>query len=181
MRELSVLGEGNFGRVTLIEYTYKNFSAKYAKKEFKVKQSTIEEISIEEIEFRKKEFVDEMHMTSYLSDLGTKMESTEGSQNVILLAGFDFSKNQIFLEYCDGNSLESFITSSDNEMNELKINSLLTDVLIQGFKACFFLYKKRILHNDIASRNILISWQNDKMILKLSDYGLSRLETPVIF
>jgi serine/threonine protein kinase len=46
--------------------------------------------------------------------------------------------------------------------------------MIQFFKGLEFVHQNNIIHLDIKPCNILIKIMNDKIILKITDFGLSR-------
>ena len=63
-------------------------------------------------------------------------------------------------------------------MDEKNVNLTIIDVLRQGYEGCMFLSEKKVLHNDIAARNILVTTDGT---FKISDFGLARMQVPVIF
>ncbi|CAD5231889.1 unnamed protein product [Bursaphelenchus xylophilus] len=72
----------------------------------------------------------------------------------------------IVLEYCQGGSLDVYLQTTKNICVGERVQYLKE--VASGMK---FLEKEKIVHRDLASRNVLI---NNCGVLKISDFGLSR-------
>ena len=103
------------------------------------------------------------------------MEKIEGNnkdnKNTVRYYEYFDNDNQIaiIMEYCDTNLLTYFAERKDS-FNDKEILDLLSQ-LNNTFK---IMYENKICHFDISLDNILIKYENDKIIYKLSDYGVSK-------
>lgn len=70
-------------------------------------------------------------------------------------------------EFCSLGSLKDLLISNPLEFSKL------IDISKQISAGLLFLASKSIVHRDIAARNILVN-QEDKLVAKVSDFGLSR-------
>ena len=103
------------------------------------------------------------------------MEKIEGKNKdnkntVKYYENFD-NDNQIaiIMEYCD-QSLLTYFAEREGTFNDKEILDLLSQ-LNNTFK---IMYENKICHFDISLDNILIKYEKDKIIYKLSDYGVSK-------
>ncbi|CAD5224512.1 unnamed protein product [Bursaphelenchus okinawaensis] len=95
-------------------------------------------------------------------------------EHLILLYGYSdvdmdaspFQPPFIVLEYCPGGSLDVYLQATKNISVGEKV--LYLKEVAAGMR---FLEKEKIVHRDLASRNVLI---NTCGLLKISDFGLSR-------
>jgi len=72
----------------------------------------------------------------------------------------------ISMEHVNGTNMKNFIDATQGGMNELQIIYVLKRVLA----GLVYLHEKDIIHRDIKSDNILVSFQGD---IKIVDFGFS--------
>ena len=75
----------------------------------------------------------------------------------------------IIMELCDTN-LQSVLNERPNAFNAGEIREILNQ-LNNTFK---IMNDKKIIHRDLKLDNILIKYENNKKIVKLADYGISK-------
>ena len=75
----------------------------------------------------------------------------------------------IIMELCD-NDLEKMLTKQKKPFNDKEILEILT----QLNNTFIIMHEHKIYHRDLSLDNILIKKENDKIIYKLSDYGISK-------
>ncbi|CAK71071.1 unnamed protein product (macronuclear) [Paramecium tetraurelia] len=75
----------------------------------------------------------------------------------------------IVLEYCRGQSLNSYIKELKHQLNVRIIQNILWE-LLQGVA---YLHSLNIIHRDIKPENIILNIQEKKIDLKIVDFGLS--------
>lgn len=155
--------EGNSNIIQIGEYCFSRTNVigkgSYAKvyKGFHSKTPNIP-VAIKEIfdEFSSKSFIDEIFITKSIK-----------SENVVQVYDSHINSGDkkcfIFLEYCEGGTLE-----------KLKGKNLTLDLIrkifkqiMQGMKA---LYSHRIIHRDLKLDNILVKGE----IIKISDFGFAK-------
>ena len=93
------------------------------------------------------------------------------SQNVVKLYSFLETQDEIVLvlELCDM-TLETMI-EEDNPFNNLYFFQQFVIKLNNALKV---IYQKKIMHRDIKPENIFIKIENNQIIPKLADFGISR-------
>ncbi|MDF9449915.1 protein kinase [Bacillus toyonensis] len=84
---------------------------------------------------------------------------------------FDDKNRQYIMEYID-DSLYSYISKHNNTLDFAKRNNLIQQI----FKAFIYIHSKDVLHRDISPSNILIKKYDGTDIIKVSDFGLVKLE-----
>ena len=112
-------------------------------------------------------------------------EKIESSQNeAIILSKFncenivkyyDISKDEnniyILMEYCNGENLRSFIDNNMNN-NTLIEEDIIYNIISQICKGIQEIHNKKIIHRDLNPKNIFM---NKNMIIKIGDFGISKL------
>ena len=148
---LEILGKGTYGTVYKVQN--KNTKIFYAIK--KIKSDTINEgipsTALREISILK------------------KMKH----QNIVSVEGIAFSDKDIelCLEYCKYD-LRKLIQEKKNDNNFYTLN-FIKNIMYQILKSVDYLHSHKILHRDIKPQNILI--KDDTLVIKLTDFGLSRV------
>ncbi|XP_046849314.1 angiopoietin-1 receptor-like isoform X2 [Xenia sp. Carnegie-2017] len=105
-----------------------------------------------------------------------------GHENVVKLYGACAQEVPIMLvmEYCKNGNLKDFLINSqmypDSDESYTNIYSKLTERQLLTFaveicKGMIYLDEQKVVHRDIASRNILLT---EKLVPKISDFGLAR-------
>jgi len=67
-----------------------------------------------------------------------------------------------------------------NVLEEERTSLTVSDLLFMCYGACkglAYLEKNGVIHRDISLRNFLVYSSNDKYVVKVSDFGLSRIDT----
>jgi serine/threonine protein kinase len=82
---------------------------------------------------------------------------------------------RIFMEYLPSGNLYTYLTQSNSNSSDLLSNEF--HLIYQLAQVMAYLSNKKIVHRDLATRNIL--FQNEQHI-KLSDFGLSRFAGEIL-
>jgi len=105
-----------------------------------------------------------------------KIMSLLDHENVVTIRGVAFattpageSQLQIVIEYCNAGSLDKLL-EGDKLSEEGKAHGLL-----DAAKGMQYLHDRDIIHRDIASRNCLAHKAGNRTIVKIADFGLSRM------
>lgn len=94
------------------------------------------------------------------------------SPHILEVYAYDDNNNSYIMEYVDS-TLEDYI-NKNNQTLTLKDRYLL---VLQVLKAINYLHSKGILHRDISYCNILIKKYEDVVVVKISDFGLIKVES----
>lgn len=82
----------------------------------------------------------------------------------------------IVMEYCDLGDLNKFYKTYTHMFKEMEVKVQLMRQIIDGIA---FLHSRNIVHRDIKPGNILVkSTQNGYAVIKLGDFGLSKILDP---
>ena len=97
---------------------------------------------------------------------------SENNENSVKFYESFISKNEfvIVLELCD-ESLTKYLIRKKECFNIKEISEILSQ-LNKTFK---IMQEKKIVHRDLKPDNILIKFENKKIIVKLCDYGISKI------
>ncbi|WP_413527594.1 protein kinase family protein [Marinilactibacillus psychrotolerans] len=84
---------------------------------------------------------------------------------------YDYDKNQYVMEYMDWN-LHKYIQKKNAELT----SDDRKKIVYQIFKAFEYIHRKKLLHRDISPNNILLNEYDDALVVKISDFGLVKVE-----
>lgn len=145
--EKKLIGEGSYAKV----YKYKD---PFYKKTFAVKTA--------------KRDLDEKEIQRFKTEYETMRELN--SPYVIEVYNFDDNKLEYIMEYADF-TLEKFILKNNSKLTITERKNLIYQVL----KAFEYIHNKERLHRDISLNNILIKQYESLNIIKISDFGLVKV------
>ncbi|KFD55185.1 hypothetical protein M513_03826 [Trichuris suis] len=92
-------------------------------------------------------------------------------ETVVTFVGITVSTTatMLVIEYVNGGSFDNIL--KNEQINNKTIGQILWDVA----RALIYLKQNSVIHRDIATRNILVSKQNGKLVRgKICDFGMSR-------
>ena len=147
---IKVLGQGSFGKATLIQDKFSN--------EFQV----MKEMNLRNLDEKSK---------SQLREEG-KIISKLDHENIIKLYDdyHDINTEYLFMEYADGGDLLNQLTKAMDKREkipELKIVNWFIEIC----EAIKYIHNKNILHRDLKELNIFLTSNNH---IKLGDFGLAK-------
>lgn len=145
---LKLIGEGSYANVFKYKDDFYNrhFVLKRAK-------SNLDE---KELERFKREF-DEMHALH--------------SPYIVEVYSFNEERNEYIMELMDC-TLERYMEKN----NAFMPISQRRNIIIQLLRAFRYLHSKNIYHRDISTKNVLLKLYDDTVIVKISDFGLVKIE-----
>ena len=159
------LGNGSFGEVYLTNYTAKNASNS---EQVALKKIVLHGVNEKEKEGCKKEV-----------ELMKKISESPTSPHVIKY--FDSFTNPshenlyIAMEYCSRGDLSSKIKANVKSRKEFD-PEIVYEYIYQITDGINELHvKHKIAHRDLKPANILIAWESEKEVLKISDFGLAKV------
>lgn len=97
------------------------------------------------------------------------------SPYVIEVYNFDDEKQQYVMEFAD-DTLDSYILKNNGSMDVKERIGLIRQIL----RAFIYINNKGVLHRDISTKNILIKKYDGLNVIKVSDFGLVKLEDSVL-
>ena len=172
-RKLKTLGEGSFGKVILVEKVgssgqdASNYFALKISKRFKKEKKNIEENATKEEEKPKELNFIELRELVIMKKLK--------HQNTMTLKDYKFCRDDreiwILMDYFPIDLGKFFSQNKNNKkvMNEKFFKNIAHQILT-GLN---YLHQNKIMHRDLKLENIL--YDEDKNIVKITDFGLSRL------
>ena len=171
------LGSGAFGEVYLTDYTAKNASNS---EQVALKKIAFDEMNEEEC---KKE-IDLMeqisnsstnpHVVKYLDSFIGKVYTGGLLSRVVEMISPSHGNLYIAMNYCSCGDLDSKIEANINSKGQFD-PKIVYDYIYQIADGINKLHKHNIVHRDLKPANILITLENDKEILKISDFGLAKV------
>jgi eukaryotic-like serine/threonine-protein kinase len=97
------------------------------------------------------------------------------SPYVIEVYHFDDEKQQYVMEYAD-ETLDSYISKNNSGLDVKERINLVRQIL----RAFIYINNKGVLHRDISTKNILIKKYEGLNVIKVSDFGLVKLEDSIL-
>ncbi|PRP77839.1 putative leucine-rich repeat receptor-like protein kinase [Planoprotostelium fungivorum] len=145
---MNKIGSGSFGVV---------YRAKWRKTDVAVKQIRADRVT------QKKQLEDFIHEISIIQGLKSHL-------NIVAYIGVTIPPQSlsIITEYCSGGSLQRYLEK--NPKCEMNTKIKFMKEIAQGMH---HLHKEKVIHRDLASRNILLGENN---VAKVTDFGLSRTQ-----
>ncbi|KAI9145533.1 kinase-like domain-containing protein [Paraphysoderma sedebokerense] len=77
----------------------------------------------------------------------------------------------IVMEFADGGNLQSYVSSQKEYLSEKEVLNLFCQIAL----ALHIVHSHNILHRDLKTSNVLISGSGSSKVLKLGDFGISKL------
>lgn len=97
------------------------------------------------------------------------------SPYVIEVFKFDEDKKEYYMEYADY-TLDKYISKKNNSITVRERQKIIKQIL----KAFEYINSKKILHRDISTKNILLKKYDNLHVVKISDFGLVKVEESVL-
>ena len=147
-----VLGKGKFGVVYLAihKHTQEKVAVKVIKKE-KLKTSEAKELVFIEVGILK---------LCHHPNIIRLLDNLENEDYIFIVT-----------EYIKGEILENYFRSKKFEFTE----SQAATIMLQIANGVKYLHKYGIVHRDLKPENIMITQQNNEDIIKIMDFGLSKI------
>ncbi|AJG57821.1 protein kinase domain-containing protein [Bacillus cereus] len=146
--QLKIIGEGSYAKVFKYKDTFYNCFFAVKKANSNLTKAEYQRFCTEFVEMRKLK-----------------------SPYVLEVFKFDKENHQYIMEYAD-ESLYTYISKRNNTIDFFKRINLIQQI----FKAFTYIHSKNVLHRDISPSNILIKIYDGAEIIKVSDFGLIKLE-----
>ena len=81
---------------------------------------------------------------------------------------FEDDENILIVEdYCALGDLASYLKKNSSKMNRKTVKSIIGQII----EATYYLHQKKIIHRDIKLNNVLVSYDENEIIVKLGDFG----------
>ncbi|PAV59180.1 hypothetical protein WR25_24605 [Diploscapter pachys] len=157
------LGEGGFGEVYLTDYTAKNASNS--------EQVALKKILLHGMDEEEKKKCNEE------AELMKKISESSTNQHIVKYLDSFQSHDNLFIamDYCSREDLSSKIKANVNSKEKFDPETVY-DYIYQIADGINELHvKHKIAHRDLKPANILIAWDNEKEVLKISDFGLVKV------
>jgi hypothetical protein len=96
--------------------------------------------------------------------------------NIVRLLDHLENNNHIFIvmEYIEGGTLRQYFKKRKFNFSERQATNIMSQI-VSGIK---YLHQYGIVHRDLKPDNIMITQQNDFGIIKIMDFGLSKIVSP---
>ena len=96
-------------------------------------------------------------------------------RNVITIIDFcewkEGNSAWIFMEFCKYGSLNDFCRNYPDQFNHKQVK---LDLMLQMAAGLKFLHESNLIHRDIKPSNILLTQEDKEIVVKISDFGVSR-------
>ena len=98
-------------------------------------------------------------------------------ENIVKLYGVEETDREtiLIMEYCERGDLYHYINKYENGMPEDIVRNFSRQIAL-GLN---YLHKNNIVHRDLKPHNILLKEENNKIILKIGDFGFARFLKPM--
>ncbi|PAV83202.1 hypothetical protein WR25_16589 [Diploscapter pachys] len=171
------LGEGSFGEVYLTDYTATNA---LNSEQVALKKIALPGIDEEECKKEAKlmEKISESsinpHVVKYHASFIGKVYTSGFFSRIAQMIFPNHDSLFIAMDYCSRGDLRSKIEA--NVRSERQFDpEIVYDYIYQIADGINKLHKHNIVHRDLKPANILITLENDKEVLKISDFGLAKV------
>ncbi len=105
-------------------------------------------------------------------------QKSKTHNNVIKILDFcDWEEGNsawIFMEFCNYGSLNDYFENFPRQFSERKVKLNFMLQISAGIK---FLHELRLIHRDIKPSNVLLTDERGNIVVKISDFGVSRDDT----
>ncbi len=112
--------------------------------------------------------------------MGTSEVLTEATRlrrmnhpNIVRYLGLYHGKDYVYIvmEYVPSGSLDMYLRKPDNRL--ITTDTALLGLCTDTAAGMQYLSNKRVVHGDLAARNVLVSITDGKLVAKIADFGLS--------
>ena len=107
----------------------------------------------------------------------TILKNSLNNPHIVKIVDYNLHSNPPFIvmEYCDGGSLRSWVSSEiDNCRPWLDVAA----ALLHTASGLLTLHEQGGFHRDIKPENLLVKMVDGRLVIKLADFGLARLPNP---
>ena len=105
-------------------------------------------------------------------------QKSQTHKNVIRILDFCEERNStwIFMEYCNYGSLNEYCRNFPEQFRD---NNVKLDLMLQMSAGLKFLHELKLIHRDIKPSNFLLTEEEGYLVVKISDFGVSRNDTGI--
>ncbi len=143
------LGEGSYAKVF-------RFTDEFYQKEFVLKRAKSDLNEKELVRFKREFEQMKILHSPYIVEVYTYNDKT----------------HEYIMEFMDL-TLEKFINKNNSKLS-LQIRK---NIILQLLRAYGYLHSKNIFHRDVSFRNVLLKQYDDVLIVKMSDFGLVKIQS----
>lgn len=93
------------------------------------------------------------------------------SPYIVEVFSFNHEKRQYYMEFMD-ETLYDYIRANNSRLTKNERKKLVNQV----FRALEYIHNKGLLHRDISLKNVLLKIYEDTIVVKISDFGLVKIE-----
>ncbi len=103
-------------------------------------------------------------------------QKSQTHKNVIRILDFCEERNSawIFMEYCNYGSLNEYCRNFPEQFRDKNVK---LDLMLQMSAGLKFLHELKLIHRDIKPSNFLLTEEEGYLVVKISDFGVSRDDT----
>ncbi|KAL3866646.1 hypothetical protein ACJMK2_043930 [Sinanodonta woodiana] len=92
-------------------------------------------------------------------------------KNIVRFHGLCIKDNYLVMEYVAGGSLQTFLKRNENKIPAHHLSRFCVEIC-QGME---YLCQEKIIHCDLATKNVLLTENNMNGTIKIADFGLARI------